>query len=473
MNIIQIRSAQIYGLEQREILIEGIKTRGLKQLQLTGLADSWLRESREKISQIIQDFVSWSPVERLLIHLLPPEIAKTGAHLEVPIALACLALCHSEALSEVQLHFLKSHIFVGALSLDGTLVATPVSEMVEAACPEAIGPRKVKSIGELWEMILDPALEHTLHMPTTKEPRALGLTTAPNVEGRYWERLLLLGASLSQVPVLFLGPPGVGKSHLARWGAGTKAPSRSSRDLEEIQQIWSLAGMKSPAANPLVTPQPRSHLSEFTGTASSGSSRPGYFSLSHRGTLLVDEFTELSKDCREILRFILDEKKFMKFSKAGNVVWPADFWFLTTSNPCPCGYSIGEDFSKCRCTENARFSYRNRFSGPIWDRLGLKLFLDKKDPATKIAATLRELLDAPPPVIHRALTEWRPAYEKKIPEFRGRLRDSLGFLHTSPRNHELKARVWSALACIDPSRNDEEWLALLGIHQSTEDAWRG
>ncbi|HVJ65774.1 MAG TPA: ATP-binding protein [Bdellovibrionota bacterium] len=471
MNMISIKSAQIHGLEQKEIRIEGIKTRGLKQLHLTGLADTGLRDSREKIAQVIQDFVPWSPVERLLIHLMPPEVNKSGAHLEVPIAVACMVLCHPDLLSEATQQVLREHVFVGALSLDGSLVPTPISSMVEAANENAIGPQRMRHLEDLWLWLLNPETLPTRSDAASPPPETL--TPTPLVKERQWERLLLLAASLAEVPVLLMGPPGVGKSHLARWAASTKVPAPPGTELEELQQIWSLAGMSLPSRNPLVTPQPRAHLSEFTGTASLGATRPGYFSLSHRGTLLVDEFTELSKDCREILRFILDEKTFMRFSRAGNVVWPANFWFIATSNPCPCGYSIGEDFSKCRCSETVRLAYRNRLSGPIWDRLGLKLFVDKRSGATlPLSAQVAQRLDAPAPLLHQHLLECREPYAERLTRDRESLATHSIFAETSPRNRELKTRVWCALQVLEPSHGAEEWLGMLALMQSSEDGWR-
>lgn len=474
MNVIQIKSAQTHGLNLKELLIEGSKSRGLKQLHLTGLADTWLRESREKISQVVQELVSWSPVERLLIHLLPPELAKSGAHLELPIALACLVLCHPDPLGEDQVAFLKQHCFVGALSLDGSLVHTKVSRMVESATPEAIGPGSATSLTQIWNFVLHPETFTPRRDDSNIGQHEMGpLTASPIVEGRYWERTLLLASSLAQVPVLLLGPPGVGKSHLARWAAGTRLPPEDPREIEELRQIWSLAGIKMPAINPLVTPQPRSHLSEFTGTVSSGHSRPGYFSLSHRGTLLMDEFTEVSRDCREILRFILDEKSFMRSSKSGNVIWPANFWFIATSNPCPCGFSIGEDVSKCRCTETARFAYRNRLSGPIWDRFGLKLFLNKKESSTAINDTLKSLLNSSTQELHASLSACQERYQHNLQKTRLLIKTWAGFESCSVRNRELKAKIWSALVTIDPSRVLDEWGNLLMLHHISEEAWKG
>lgn len=474
--IIQIKSAQIHGLSLREVLIEGSKSRGLKQLHLSGLADNWLRESREKMSQVVQNLCAWSPVERLLIHLLPPEVAKSGAHLEAPIVLAAVALLHPDPLTREQIDFLTSHRFVGALSLDGSLVPTTVSAAIEAMDPQVIGPKKVASLAEMWNLVLNAGAWGESESRIITEQSSLPPPLAcPLVEGRHWERLLLLAASLAEVPVLLLGSPGIGKSYLARWAASTKAPTQNPEQQKQIEQIWALAGLKVTHTNPLLTPQPRSHLSEFTGTISGSTSKPGYFSLAHLGTLLIDEFTEVSKDCREILRFILDEKSFMRSAKSGNVVWPANFWLIVTSNPCPCGYSVGEDLSRCRCSESARFAYRGRFSGPLWDRLGLKIFLSKKDAAiSPVDEATCELLDAPPPLIHAKLETLRDTYLSKNQVLQKQIKLHAAFAGSSARNLSLKARLWSALATLAPQMHDDSaWGALLGMHQHAEESWKG
>ena len=130
---------------------------------------------------------------------------------------------------------------------------------------------------------------------------------------------------------------------------------------------------------PFQNPHSRTHLSEFVGVARHEVPRPGIFTLSHGGLLVLDEFPELARDAREILRNILDEKKVVKNTKAGFCTWPADFWLIMTANPCPCGSARGRDLSKCRCQERLRLQYLARFSGPLLDRVGVKLFLTEEE----------------------------------------------------------------------------------------------
>lgn len=411
-----------------------------------------------------------------MIHLLPPELPKSGAHLELPIALTCLILCCPEELQPMHQKFLDEHLFVGALGLNGAILQTPVSRAIEASNSNVIGPSRFESLEILWNHFL---FESHLHGNQASQiqkshENQVELTSiqAPSVEGRHWERLWLLASSMAQIPVLMLGPPGVGKSHLARWAAATKRPSKNPESQEIIRQIWSLAGLNAQMSNPLITPQPRSHLSEFTGTVSSGTAKPGYFSLSHLGTLLIDEFTELSKDCREILRFILDEKSFMRSSKSGSVVWPADFWLIATSNPCPCGYSIGDDVSKCRCSENVRHAYRSRFSGPIWDRFGLKLFLDKRESKAELPEETKHLLDSPVEILHSTIEKLEPSYQEKLKGLEDYSNTS-SLIQKSKRSKLLTSKLLAALSVLVPSISEESWAGLISAHQMTEESWKG
>lgn len=379
MDFIKIQSWQSYGLENKPVRIEALRSRGLSQLQITGLPDAWLRESRDKIKTLVSRLVEWGPLDRILIHLLPADENKSGAHLELPIALACLAVLSPTELSSAAAEFLRHYSFVGALSLEGSLEPTPLSPVFES-CESlaAVGPVRFASLAELWLFITELSPASTLPEPhkIIARPHAEGSRVEPehSPRGRYWERYLLLSAAIARLPVLLLGPPGSGKSFLARWARQLLSAPDAERSAE-IAQIWSLAGLIAPRELPMVTPHSRTHLSEFIGSTWKGIPRPGFFSLAHGGLLILDEFAEMNRDCREILRTILDEKKVLRSAGARVVQWPADFWLIATANPCPCGGARGEGRAACRCPVQAAQLYQNRFSGPLLDRMGLKFYL--------------------------------------------------------------------------------------------------
>lgn len=382
--VIQIKSLYIHGLETRPVTIEVLKSRGLAQLHLTGLPDSWLRDSRDKVKSLISRIAHWGSLDRLLVHMLPADEPKTGAHLELPILLACIAALKFEELSSESLSFLKRYSFVGALSLQGDILSTEMEQLSEIVRQQnVLGSAHFATLDQLWEQVLKAEVSFAPKVLTQgsdtsipKESSQLPAYVEPHVKvlNREWEQFWIFMASLLRMPVLLMGAPGVGKSLLARWSHALSSFDREPY-LREIAHIWRIAALPRRTLTPLIEPHARSPLSEFVGMQRAGHSRPGYFSLAHGGLLVCDEFSELNRDCREILRNVLDQKVIHKNVRGGSMSWPADFWLIATSNPCPCGFSVGQNFSKCQCLASVRIRYRSRISGPIFERLALRLFV--------------------------------------------------------------------------------------------------
>lgn len=367
MSFVQVKTYQHQGLEKKEIFVQAIKTRGLAHLSLTGNIAHTLRDSRDKLKAVVTKASSWGPVDKVLVNVLPVDLPKFSSNLELPIALAIRILLSEEEMTIAAHEKIKNISFVGSVSLSGEVEGEALNEQGECIA-------RFQNFEDVWDFVLDRKIF------SLKKERLNFYEESESVEarGREYEKFWLKVAALAKVPVLLMGAPGIGKTYLARWAQSLiEEPQGKLR--KEINQIWTLSGKAKYPRIPLQIPHARSHLSEFVGVSRLDVPRPGIFSLAHGGLLVLDEFPELSRDCREILRNIIDEKEVRKNSKAGFLSWPADFWLILTANPCACGMARGDDLSDCRCPESSRLKYIARFSGPLLDRIGMKLFLTKEE----------------------------------------------------------------------------------------------
>ena len=367
VSFVQIKTYQYQGLDKKEILVQAIKTRGLAHLSLTGNISHTLRDSRDKIKALVTQSASWGPVDKILVNVLPADMPKFSSQLELPVALAVRILLAEEELTLEAHEKIKDFYFLGTVSLSGEVEGEAFNSHGECVAD-------FKKFEDVWDFILN----RKKFCVEKKELSFFQENESMTPKGRYYERFWLEVASKARVPVLLMGAPGIGKTYLARWAHSLiREPQGKLR--EEINRIWNLSGKVKYPRVPLQIPHARSHLSEFVGVSRLDAPRPGIFSLAHGGLLVLDEFPELSRDCREILRNIIDEKEVHKNSKAGFLSWPADFWLILTANPCACGMARGDDLSDCRCPESSRLKYISRFSGPLLDRVGMKLFLTKEE----------------------------------------------------------------------------------------------
>jgi magnesium chelatase family protein len=378
--VVIVPTRQNTAFVERDLRVEVSVVKGLQNLSLTGLPNEVLRDARDKIRALLHNSLPWDPLERLVVHLAPQELPKTSAHLELPILLACWVALQPELRADAKvLKRLQEHRFYGCVDLSGRLSTTSASESLETGSAIDIGASRFESFERLcaWLVSQDPP---PALLPSAPKPSAPHPPAPLHVEGRLVERFALLVAAVIKEPVLLVGPPGVGKSHLGRWCRDWYRDDAESVSKEK-DRIWRSAGHAETPRPPFVNPHARTHVSEFLGYKRSGRSLPGLFSMAHGGLMVLDEFPELARDVREIFRNVLDQKQLRRFNGQDFVSWPADFWLVATANPCACGQARPRDLGRCRCTRGQLGKYLDRFSGPLLDRFGLQLFLHETSDA--------------------------------------------------------------------------------------------
>ena len=386
---VTVYSAQAVGLGAQPISVEVDVSPGLHVFSIVGLADKEIQESRQRIAAAIKNLGGLAPhkkSQRVIVNLAPADIKKEGPAFDLPIALGYL-------LASKQLGFNpQGKIFLAELGLDGTLrkvpgvlpmalaartagfsqIILPQGNGAEAAILDGIEVREAESLYEVVE-----------HLSGTKEISPLPQTqinSAPpevstdlsDIRGQESAKRALEIAAAGEHNLLFCGPPGAGKTILAKT-LPSILPPLSFAEALEITKIYSIHGLLD-EKTPFVYTRPfRSphHTSSYTAVIGGGSyPRPGEATLAHRGVLFLDEFPEFDRRVIEALRQPLEEKAITVARSSGVETFPAQFILVAAMNPCPCG-NLDNPRKDCVCSPGAAARYKRRVSGPILDRIDL------------------------------------------------------------------------------------------------------
>jgi len=368
--------------------IEVDLSRGIPTWTLVGLPDAAVREARDRVRSALLNSGFDFPLKRITVNLAPADRHKEGTHFDLGIAVGLL-LASRQTSSRETMPFI-----FGELALDGRL--NPVRGAIplclfarQAGFRDIILPaknaREVCVLEDLHIYGADNLMQVVQHLsgqqildltPSTDAETVIGPEPVPDmadIRGQQQARRALEIAAAGGHNLLMVGPPGVGKTMLARRMSGILPPLTAQQRLD-VSRIYSVAGLSNRPPMSAIPPfrAPHHTASDVAITGGGTHPGPGEISLAHCGLLFLDELGEFSRQVLEVLRQPLEDGQVCIARAAGTLTFPAKFQLIAAMNPCPCGY-LGHPMRACRCSETQIRRYRGRISGPLLDRIDLQV----------------------------------------------------------------------------------------------------
>ncbi|MCL4528744.1 MAG: YifB family Mg chelatase-like AAA ATPase [Chloroflexi bacterium] len=390
----RVYSCAVIGLEGVIVEVEVDTTNGLPGTDIVGLPDKAVQESRSRVQSAVKNARLRYPRERIVVNLAPASVRKEGPSYDLPIAVGVLLM---QGL--IPPTCLDDALVIGELSLEGTVrhsrgilpmaatarqngfkrIFVPASDAPEAALIPDIEVYAVSSLRDLYLHLTAQQIIKPHPHVEAESVSGLAPTDFREIKGQEHVKRALEVAAAGGHNVIMIGPPGAGKTLLARAMSGI-LPEMSIEEALEVTRIYSVADALPPEmmirTRPFRSPH---HTISHAGLVGGGNwPHPGEISLAHRGVLFLDELPEFGTRVLEVMRQPIEDKVVTISRAQGSLTFPANFMLVAAMNPCPCGY-FGDAVKACTCAPSTVTKYQKRISGPLLDRIDIHIEVPRVD----------------------------------------------------------------------------------------------